>query len=337
MCNAHLALLAAASFAERFGALHATFTSTLYPASDYSMRNAASRTDGYWPFVSAKQDVPISLTYGEFPLPLFTRAVDRACELAGLAGGRAGATFADIGSGSGRLVLWAACTHEWKEVHGVELLPSLHAEALRRLDSARELHALRDGLALQTERIVLSKGSFEDPTVLPWRDVDVAFAYTTAFPHDEAGVLTELTEALVPRLARGCLVCTTDYRLGEDSFELIDDLEGENDGVGSVSQVFIHRKLCEGDGAGSQVELLKARVEELSIALDERDARLSELQRQLDASRAECEELRAKGAAGAAADDDDESRESEEEFLERLRAWSDETGYLDGDDGGGGG
>jgi hypothetical protein len=58
------------------------FDGYLYPPSEYGARNGASRTDGYWPYVSKGEEPP--LAYGEFPLPLFSRLVDRACALAGL-------------------------------------------------------------------------------------------------------------------------------------------------------------------------------------------------------------------------------------------------------------
>ena len=172
---------------EAFGAL--------YPAAELSARNAQSRTDGYWPFVGRKEKPPIGLTYGEFPLPFFTALTDRACDLAGLGDERSGATFCDIGSGAGRLVLWAAATHAWRAALGVELLPGLCRAADAKLEAARALA----GLQLRTPRVELSEGSWDDASVVAWGEIDVAFAYTTAFPADEANVLQELTAALAPR------------------------------------------------------------------------------------------------------------------------------------------
>ena len=71
------------------------------------------------------EEPPLDFTYGEFPLPLFGRLVDRACELlaatqpggsAALFDDRSGITLADLGSGAGRLALWAAATSAWKAV-----------------------------------------------------------------------------------------------------------------------------------------------------------------------------------------------------------------------------
>ena len=71
----------AGEFHQRFASQLAIFDNHLFPPSDYSMRNAASRKDGYWPFVSRKEEPPLDFTYGEFPLPLFNAAIDRACEV----------------------------------------------------------------------------------------------------------------------------------------------------------------------------------------------------------------------------------------------------------------
>ena len=49
------------------------------------------------------EDPPLDATYGEFPLPLFTKLVDRACEIAGVGDDRSATVIADLGSGTGRL------------------------------------------------------------------------------------------------------------------------------------------------------------------------------------------------------------------------------------------
>ena len=74
--------------------------------------------------------------------------------------------------------------------------------------------------------------------------------YTTAIPADEAGVLRGLSAALAARLPRGCHVITTDYVLDPAGFELVETIEGANDGVGGVSTGYIHRKTCVGERDG---------------------------------------------------------------------------------------
>ena len=75
----------------------------LYPTTDLSTRVAASRTDGYWPYISRKEEPPQDFTYGEFPLEFFQEVTTRATHLITppLSHGtdRLGATFLDLGSG----------------------------------------------------------------------------------------------------------------------------------------------------------------------------------------------------------------------------------------------
>ena len=220
--------------------LQAAFES-LFPSAELSMRNAESRKDGYWPFVSQKKEPPLAFTYGEFPLPFFSKAVQKACVHAGLAAGEG--TFCDLGSGAGRLVLWAAATRKWAKVMGVEYLKSLHEAACAKLDEANALPGLE--FLTPRERIVLREGSWEDPNLFDWSQIDVAFAYSTAFPA-EAGVLVELSAALTPRLREGCIVCTTDYTLDPAGFELLEELVDENEGVGGDSVAYIYRKKTPG-------------------------------------------------------------------------------------------
>ena len=78
----------AAAFAERHGSHAAVFDRDLYPAAEYDQRNGISRKDGYWAFVGRGEEPPLGFTYGEFPLPLFTKLVDRASEVCGFGDAR---------------------------------------------------------------------------------------------------------------------------------------------------------------------------------------------------------------------------------------------------------
>jgi SAM-dependent methyltransferase len=69
-----------------------------------------------------------ALTYGETPLPTLAAALARIAEAHG--GVREGATFLDVGSGTGKPVFAAALLHPWARCVGVEILPGLHAAAL---------------------------------------------------------------------------------------------------------------------------------------------------------------------------------------------------------------
>ena len=311
-------LFVAMAFETRFATRLAAFEK-LFPSEELSLRNAASRTDGYWPFVARKEEPPMAFTYGEFPLSFFSLVLDRACAAAGRdRTARSELSFLDIGSGAGRLVLWAAVTHKWKAGRGIEVLPGLHRAACKKLEAALDM---RHELELRTIPEFL-EGSWDDASVLPWAEVDVSFAYTTAFPHGEDAVLHDLTSALAARLRRGCIVCTTDYRLGT-GFELVDSLEGDNEGVGGRSIVYMYRKTCEGATAAEvlaeqlaaskqQVDLLTARVAALEAELQQSAAEVSEL-------RAEREELR------KTLELDEESDASD---LRALKEWASESGYL---------
>ena len=311
-------LFVAMAFETRFATRLAAFEK-LFPSEELSLRNAASRTDGYWPFVARKEEPPMAFTYGEFPLSFFSVVLDRACAAAGRdRTARSELSFLDIGSGTGRLVLWAAVTHKWKAARGIEVLPGLHRAACKKLEAALDM---RHELELRTIPEFL-EGSWDDASVLPWAEVDVSFAYTTAFPHGEDAVLHDLTSALAARLRRGCIVCTTDYRLGT-GFELVDSLEGDNEGVGGRSIVYMYRKTCEGATAAEvlaeqlaaskqQVDLLTARVAALEAELQQSAAEVSEL-------RAEREELR------KTLELDEESDASD---LRALKEWASESGYL---------
>merc|ERR1740129_116982 len=147
----------------QFESLHAEalaiFNSHLFPPGEYQQRKQASRADGYWKYVGAGEEPPLDFTYGEFPLPLFSRLVDRACELAGVDADRSGTIFADLGSGAGRLALWAAATSAWRRVVGIEYLPSLAAAASAKLDDARTTYPQ----LLRTADVRLVQGSWDEP------------------------------------------------------------------------------------------------------------------------------------------------------------------------------
>ena len=117
----------------------------LYPPKDLGRRNAASRTDGYWPFINKGEDPPAQFTYGEFDFYFFAELLDKAHEY--YFQGREDSdkpnswddkVFVDIGSGTGRLVLAAAALHPgWKRCRGIEVLKGIHAVAEDTLKQCR--------------------------------------------------------------------------------------------------------------------------------------------------------------------------------------------------------
>ena len=149
---------------------------TLYPPVEEFQRIQAARKDGYWPYISKKEEPPTEFTYGEFPLPFFADLVDYAtaasASVCAQGNARSQAEFVDLGSGGGRLVLAAAAmTNPFKKVRGVEFLPSLHCLAEEKLAHA---HSLSDFLSSEVE---LENCSWDAPE-LDLSSVDIAFACT---------------------------------------------------------------------------------------------------------------------------------------------------------------
>ena len=121
----------------------------LYPPEDLQTRNAVSRTDGYWSFVREGSEPPQHLTYGEFDFFFFAELLDHASHYHNHGGnsesnhfsssnsqsdGWDDKVFADIGSGTGRLVFGAAALHPGlKLCRGIELLPGIHDIAVENL------------------------------------------------------------------------------------------------------------------------------------------------------------------------------------------------------------
>lgn len=131
----------------------------LYPPYEINLRNARSRTDGYWKYVERGEKPPQELTYGEFDIDFFgilldiswehflegmdalatTRMTERNvfdCEEQHTPSWR-NMTFCDIGSGAGRLVLTAAALHPWKSCRGIEILDGLHNMSVSIANSCR--------------------------------------------------------------------------------------------------------------------------------------------------------------------------------------------------------
>jgi hypothetical protein len=75
-----------------------------------------------------------------------------------------------------------------------------------------------------------------------------------------------------------------------DGFEVVEQLAGENEGVGGMSVCYIHRKVVAGECSRrvlrEHADVLEARVATLEAELAEREATIAELE-------AACEELRA--------------------------------------------
>lgn len=111
----------------------------LFPPQDLEKRNAMSRTDGYWPFINTGKDPPKQFTYGEFDFFFFADLLDQAIDYFNEYHDENitswdGKVFADIGSGTGRLVFASAALFPWKLCRGIEILPGIHDVAVQNLE-----------------------------------------------------------------------------------------------------------------------------------------------------------------------------------------------------------
>jgi len=128
----------------------------LYPPDEMSSRNAMSRTDGYWKYISKGEEPPSTLVYGEFDFLTFSDLLDKSVAYYNesienqdgkLVNGWSDKTFLDIGSGTGRLVIGAAALHPFKVCKGLEILPGIHESALNNLEICKRSSRSSDGSA----------------------------------------------------------------------------------------------------------------------------------------------------------------------------------------------
>jgi len=247
----------------------------LYPPSGWQLRNAASRTDGYWPYITKGDEPPRDLVYGEFDLYFFARLLDRAhYHFVGSADDAPPATwegkvFVDLGSGTGRLTLGAAALHpSWKLCRGIELLKGLHEMGETNLAKCDDVAGSgnfclnlgkEDGVEvgpLPMSDVKLSCGSFDDVDEY-FGDTDCAFAFSTAFTPELMG---RLGAAVCRQCQPGSIVITTDYMLplenyvdgipdpGSYRLELAEKVDGWNWLTGGESTAFIHRVVTSAAG-----------------------------------------------------------------------------------------
>jgi SAM-dependent methyltransferase len=239
----------------------------LYPPQGLQMRNAASRTDGYWAFISQGEEPPMDLTYGEFDFHFFAQILDRAhhhyyyqSHEENTPNTWKDKVMLDMGSGTGRLVLGAASLHpDWKECRGIELLQGIHDFAVEKLaectgDNASRVlpSVVENSSPLTMAPVKLTCGSFEDPSI-SLGDVDCAFAFSSCFSTD---LMKRLGQAVGRQCKPGAIIITTDYmiplensippieeddRTGSYKLELAEKLDGWCWLTGGESTAYIHR------------------------------------------------------------------------------------------------
>jgi SAM-dependent methyltransferase len=232
----------------------------LYPPAELEARTALSRKDGYWPYITAGEEPPMSNTYGEFDFFFFAQLLDRAHGLWKTHNGEtmtdwSDKVFVDIGSGTGRLVAAAAALHpSWKTCRGIELLPTIHESAVASLGQcgAPPSLATTSSQPLPMAPIELVCGSFDDPHA-NLGDADLIFMFSSCL---NPALLTQLAHTIGRDCRPGTLIITTDYKLDlagsvpsstdgsimtNFQLEQVDEVNGWCWCTGGTSTAHIHR------------------------------------------------------------------------------------------------
>jgi hypothetical protein len=236
----------------------------LIPPSALAQRMGVSRTDGYWPYITAGEEPPVQLTYGEFDFFFFADLLDKYNYHQG--GGQQQSScedkvFVDMGSGAGRLVFAAAALHPgMRQCRGIELLAGLHAAAEDNLvrcrtslpEAAASMYSLpvpggvNDILRqpLQLAPLSFTCGSFDDPGVF-FGDADCIFVTASCLPTE---LLQSLHDGILRQCRAGTIVMSTDYPLPLDDsqhatlrMEIVDKVEGWSWVTGGGSTAYIHK------------------------------------------------------------------------------------------------
>lgn len=201
------------------------------------------------------QDARMFLTYGEFPLHSLDELLDLALPYVA---NPQSISMIDVGSGCGRLALYAALTRgspqqSWN-VHGIEISPILHHEAVQALS-----RAMNGGHAVDYQpqpgnnsccNLFLHAGAAQE-----WKQVfatgHVVFAYSTAWEtngfSEEMGAMVigrEWSGLLSESCPNGSVAITTDRALDPAyGWQLVDRLNVDNREVmGSTGYIHVLKR-----------------------------------------------------------------------------------------------
>lgn len=222
----------------------------LYPQREYANR-AQSSTDEDCPMLLEASDPRTFLSYGEFPLGSFDCLLEEAEKYHS----RHPNVLVDLGSGTGRLVLYAAlCGHQgsckWGKVHGVEIGKGPHDVALQTLEKGiNEGYFQAKGLENDTSSVHFHHGPAQDYNSI-FSEADIVFSYSTVFESKGfnvdlgAMVLADEWSSWLSEVCRpGCVIVTTDRALNpEHGWELKSTLDVDNPALlGSTGYISILR------------------------------------------------------------------------------------------------
>lgn len=226
--------------------------------------------------VITREDPRSEYTYDEFPFDSFDLLVDRALEyLNETTQNRK--KMVDVGSGCGRLVLYAGLTRSDLDVAGIEIGHQLHSLAVNSLQRGINEYLLKpciidDNSSANSQTISLYNGNAligrKDPYFHKTQSdkntiqsilsqANLLFAYSTVFETDSAQSFNPELQAMVlsskwsKSLALTCqngvVAITTDRILNpDDGWKLLDRIEVDNPSVwgsiGFISQLDLTRK-----------------------------------------------------------------------------------------------
>mmetsp|Transcript_8898 Transcript_8898/g.33596 ORF Transcript_8898/g.33596 Transcript_8898/m.33596 type:complete len:703 (-) Transcript_8898:231-2339(-) len=152
-----------------------------------------------------------SFTYGEVEFVSFSKLLAK-CDV------QPGASFVDLGSGTGKAVFAAAFGgHGFGRCVGIELLPSLHkaAEELKDRVTGARSDTLSRLLSFSLPSIELIAG---DMTIVDWSYADVVYTSSICFTDE----LLEKIGKLAARMKRGSKFCTLKvWPNAEDHFSVV--------------------------------------------------------------------------------------------------------------------
>jgi len=180
-----------------------------------------------------------SLTYGEIEFDAFYQIL---CKLPKK--NINNNIFYDLGSGSGRAVIAAALTNDYKKIIGIEILTNLHNIATKVLDDFNKneikdlLHTATTNGQINKTDIQLLEGSIID---YDWSDGDVIFANSTCFDSELMDLITKKAIQLKP----GTFIITFTKELHMEKypsyFELLEKIKYKMSW--GPATVYFHRRL----------------------------------------------------------------------------------------------
>jgi SAM-dependent methyltransferase len=228
---------------------------SLLPKALFGARLGVSGASNENPKVMLINDPSLELAYGEFPFVSLDALVDVALMESNYAANEITQrpsnklSFLDLGSGAGRLCLYATMTRPGWKVCGIEIVPALHELARQASQGACDQGVFSTDAATVSSSNHGSKIQFllgsaqEYITIL--KQADIIFCYSTVW--DTAGfsvesgamVLSSAWMELLRHCRPGSIVITTDRCLDlSHGWTLLERMEVENREVmGSVGYV----------------------------------------------------------------------------------------------------